>query len=89
MFYILNSFGKCFKIALNKMISNITLLPLPQVWGVTVKGYQSTVFKPRNVTPPRTKCELNYALECQTLSVIKSKVKMAFFGRKFSGKVTA
>ena len=30
MFYILNCFGNCFKISLNKMIYKMTLLSLPQ-----------------------------------------------------------
>ena len=29
MFYILKCFGDCFKIALNKMIYKMTVLPLP------------------------------------------------------------
>ena len=57
----------------------MTLLPLPHVRGAAKKGYQSTVFKSRNVTPPRTEYELNHASECQTLSVIKSQTKRAFW----------
>ena len=61
------------------MNSEMTLLPLPGFGGVTVNGYQSMVFKPQNTTPSRTKHELNHALECQTLIVIKSQVKRAFW----------
>ena len=60
------------------MIYKITLLPLPRGSGHDRKWYQSTVFKPRNATPPRTKCELNHASKCQALSTTKSEAKRAF-----------
>ena len=56
----------------------MTLLSLPRVRGMTEKGYQSTIFKPRNATPPRTECELNHVSKCQALSTTKSKAKRAF-----------
>ena len=78
MFYILNYFENYFKIALNRLVYKMTQLPLPWVRGVTAKGYQSTIFKPRNATPLRTKYELNHASECQTLSGTKSQANEAF-----------
>ena len=40
--------------------------------------YQSTVFKPLNMTPSRTEYELHHASECQTLRETKSQAKWAF-----------
>ena len=68
------------------MIYTMTLLPIPRRLGCDRKRYQSTVFKPRNLTPPRTKCELSHASECQTLSATKSEAKKAFLERNSQDK---
>ena len=60
------------------MIFKMTLLLLLWVWGVTEKGYQSTIFKHQNATPLKTECELNHISKCQTLSTTKSKAKRGF-----------
>ena len=78
MFYILKYLGNYFKIALNKMVYKMTLLPLPRVRGVTKKGYQSTIFKSQNTTPLRIDYELNHTSKCQTLSTTKSKAYRDF-----------
>ena len=78
-FYILTCFENrnCFRIVLNKIIYTINFYHYLRVWSATEKGYQSTVFKPRNATL-LGQSELNHASKCQALSTTKSEAKRAF-----------
>ena len=64
------------------MFYKMTLLTLPQGLGCDKKRVSEHGFQTSKCDTHRTECELNHALECQTLSVSKSNAKRVFFGRK-------
>ena len=61
------------------MISKMTLLPLPRGSGRDRKRVSEHSFQTSECDTPRTESELNHVSECQTLSMIKSQAKGAFW----------
>ena len=61
------------------MSYKMTLLPLPRGSVRDRKRVSEHDFQTSEYNTPKTEYELNHALECQTLSMIKSHVKRDFW----------
>ena len=57
----------------------MTLMTLPWGSGHDKKRVSEHNFQTSKCDTPWTECELNHGSECQTLSVIKSQAKRAFW----------